>query len=71
VFFREALDIFLFDCSIIFEICLIAGDGEYEPFGRVEFELIDPLLDLLEALLEGDVVDDDGCDCIFVVDGGD
>lgn len=71
MFFGESLNIFLFDCSIIFEICLIPSNREYQPFRCIELELLHPLLDLLEALLESDVIDDDGCDCIFVVDGGD
>lgn len=57
--------------SLGLEVCLVAADSQGDSFGRVVFEFVDPLFELLKALARGNLIDDDGSQCLAVVDGCD
>ena len=66
----EGLDIGDIDLAGVLEVSLVAGYHEYDVFGAVLLEFLHPLFDLLEALLGGDVVHDDGSRGVLIVERG-
>ena len=57
------------DPPLALEIDLVAGDGQVDVGAQHLPELLDPILDLLEAVLVGYVVNENSAVGVSVVDG--
>jgi hypothetical protein len=67
--FSVFLYLFIAHRSIHLQIGFISCDSQQDAITGIFLQFGNPLFNFVEALFGGDIIDDDGSNCISVVDG--